>query len=73
MKTIDLSDFRWEKHSGTYDDDDRLHTRLGSAEVIVDFSAERIGFKVQGDGGEQCYCYPLDKVPLDILGDWRPV
>jgi hypothetical protein len=47
MKTIDLSNFRWEKHSGTYDDDDRLHTHLGPVDVIVDFSAERIGLKIR--------------------------
>jgi hypothetical protein len=35
-------------------------------------SAERIGLKVRKDGGEHCYCYPLDKVPIRILGDWRP-
>lgn len=72
MKTLDLSDYRWEEQGGTYDDDDRLHTHLGSAHVIVDFSAERIGLKVHEDGGDQCYCYPLDKVPFDVLGDWRP-
>jgi hypothetical protein len=72
MKTLDLSDFSWEEQGGTYDDDDRLHTHLGSADVIVDFSAERIGLKVHEDGGDQCYCYPLDKVPLDVLGHWRP-
>jgi hypothetical protein len=72
MKTINLSDYHWEKHGGTYDDDDRLHTHLGSAEVIVDFCSERIGLKVRKDGGEQCDCYPLGKVPLHILGDWRP-
>jgi hypothetical protein len=72
MKTIDLSDYCWEKHGGTYDDDDRLHTHLGSADVTVDFSAERIGLKARKDGGEHCYCYPLNKVPIHILGDWRP-
>jgi hypothetical protein len=72
MKTIDLSDFDWEKYGGTYDGDDRLHTHLGPAEVIVDFCAGRIGIKVSKESGEQCDCYPLDKVPLDIFGDWRP-
>jgi hypothetical protein len=72
MKTIDLSNFRWEKQRGTYDDDDRLHTHLGPADVIVDFSSECIGLKIHGDGGEQSHCCPLDKVPLDLLGDWRP-
>jgi hypothetical protein len=72
MKTIDLLNFRWEKYSGTYDADDRLQTHLGPADVIVDFSAERIGLMFHGDAGEQSYCCPLDKVPLDLLGDWRP-
>jgi hypothetical protein len=72
MKTIDLSDYHWEKHGGTYDDDDRLHTHLGPADVTVDFCAERIGLKVRKDGGEHCYCYPLNKVPIRVLGDWRP-
>jgi hypothetical protein len=72
MKTIDLSDYRWEKHGGTYDDDDRLHTHLGPNDVTVDFSAERIGLKVCKDDGEHSYCYPLDNVPIDIFGDWRP-
>ncbi len=72
MKTIDLSDYRWEKHGGTYDDDDRLHTYLGPADVTVDFSAKRIGLKVRKDDGEHSYCYPLHKVPIDIIGDWRP-
>ena len=72
MKTIDLSDYCWEKQGGTYDDDDCLHTHLGPADVTVDFSAARIGLKVRKDGGEHCYCYPLDKVPIRILGDWRP-
>jgi hypothetical protein len=72
LKTIDLSDYRWEKHGGTYDDDDLLHTHPGPADVTVDFSAERIRLKVRKDGAEQCYCYSLDKVPIDIIGDWRP-
>jgi hypothetical protein len=72
MKTIDLSDYRWEKHGGTYDDDDRLHTYLGPADVTVDFCAERIGLKIRKDSGEHCYCYPLNKVPIRVLGDWRP-
>jgi hypothetical protein len=72
MKTIDLSDYCWEKQGGTYDDDDRLHTHLGPVDVTVDFCAERIGLKVRKDGGEHSYCYPLDKVPIDIFGDWRP-
>jgi hypothetical protein len=42
MKTLDLSNYQWEKHGGTYDDDDRLHTHLGPVDVTVDFSAERI-------------------------------
>ena len=71
MKTIDLSDFSWEEHGGSYDEDDRLHTHLGPADVMVDFSAKRIGLKVRKDGGEQSYCCPLDQVPTDILGDWR--
>jgi hypothetical protein len=41
MKAIDLSDYCWEKQDGSYDDDDRLHTHLGLADVTVDFSAER--------------------------------
>jgi hypothetical protein len=52
--------------------DDRQHTHLGLADVIVDFSAERIGQKIHGDGAKKCYCCPFDKVPVDILGDWRP-
>jgi hypothetical protein len=72
VKTIDLSDFRWEEHGGSYDEDDRLHTNLGPADVTVDFSAKRIGLKVRKASGEQSYCCPLDQVPMDILGDWRP-
>jgi hypothetical protein len=72
MKTLDLSDCQWEKHGACYDDDDRLHTHLGPADVTVDFSAKRIGLKFHKDDGEHSYCYPLDKVPIDILGDWRP-
>ena len=71
MKT-DLSKYSWEKQGGTYDDDDRLHTHLGPADVTVDFSAMRIGLKVLKDGGEHCYCYPLNKVPIRVLGEWRP-
>jgi hypothetical protein len=55
-----------------YDDDDRLHTHLGPADVTVDFSADRIGLKVRKNGVQHSYCYPLDKVPIDIFGDWRP-
>ena len=72
MKTIDLSNFPWEEHGGSYDEDDRLHTTLGPVDVTVDFSAKRIGLKVPKDGGEHSYCCPLDQVPKDILGDWRP-
>jgi hypothetical protein len=72
MKTLDLSDYQWEKHGGSYDEDDRLHTHLGPADVTLDFSAKRIGLKFRKDGGEQCHCYPLDQVPIDIFGDWRP-
>jgi hypothetical protein len=72
VKTIDLSDFPWEEHGGTYDEDDRLRTNLGPAEVTIDFSAKRIGLKVWKDGSEQSYCCPLDQVPIDLLGDWRP-
>ena len=45
---------------------------LGPADVTVDFCAERIGLKVRKDDGEHSYCYPLHKVPIDIIGDWRP-
>src|ERR1700724_2233205 len=68
MKTIDLSDYRWEKHGGSYDDDDRLHTNLGPADVTVDFSAKRIGLKVRKDGGEHSYCV---SVLLTPSGGWR--
>jgi hypothetical protein len=69
MKTIDLSDYRWEKHGASYDEDDRLQTHVGPADVTVEFSAERIGLKIRKNGGEHSYCYPLDKVPIDIFGD----
>lgn len=72
MKTIDLSDFPLEEYGGFYDEDDRLHTNLGPAEVTIDFSAKCIGLKVCKDGSEQIYCCALDQVPIDILGDWRP-
>ena len=72
MKTLDLSDYQWEKLGGSYDEDDRLHTHLGRADVIVDLCSKHIGLKVRKDGGEQCYCFSLDKVPIDILGEWRP-
>jgi hypothetical protein len=72
MKTLDLSDYDWSQHPGSYDEDDRLHTHLGSANVIVDFAAQRIGLKVKKDGGTHCVCYPLDEIPIDIVGEWRP-
>ena len=72
MKTLDLSDYDWTQLPVSYDEDDRLHTHLGLADVTVDFSAQRIGLKVRKDGGEHSYCYPLNKVPVDILGEWRP-
>jgi len=72
MKTLDLSDYDWSQHPLSYDEDDRLHTHLGPADVTVDFPAERIGLKVRKDSGEHSYCYPLDKVPVDIFGEWRP-
>jgi hypothetical protein len=53
VKTIDLSDFPWEEHGGSYDEDDRLHTHLGPAEVTINFPAKRIGLKVWKDGNEQ--------------------
>ena len=72
MKTIDLSEFPWEEHGGSYDEDDRLHTNLGPADVMVDFSSKRIGLRVRKNGGEQSYCCPLERVPIEIFGDWRP-
>jgi hypothetical protein len=49
MKTFDLSDYDWRQHPVSYDEDDRLHTGLGPADVTVDFAA---GYLETGTGAQ---------------------